>query len=108
MPVRVLIVEDDPEFCRTLQGVLQDAGFGVRVALDGKQALEILNREHDSIDAAIVDLNVPEVSGFEVIGAITRRKTTIGVLATTGAYKDTFLDVARYIGANVALRKPEN
>lgn len=108
MSFRVLIVEDDPEFSEALQGVLRDAGFSVRVAPDGKQALDILNREHESIDAAIVDLNVPDVSGFEVIGAITRRKTMIGVLATTRAYKDTFLDVARYIGANVAMRKPDD
>lgn len=108
MSARILIVEDDPDFCRALQGVLRDAGFDVRVAPDGKRALEILDREHETIDAAIVDLNIPEVSGFEVIGAIARRKTMIGVLATTRVYKDTFLEVARYIGANVALRKPDD
>jgi DNA-binding response OmpR family regulator len=107
MPTTVLIVDDDESFCEDLKRVLADAGFSVRVATDGRNAMEILNRDHDIIDVAVIDLNLPEVSGFEVIGAITRRKTAIGILATTGIYKETFLEVAQHLGANIAIRKPE-
>jgi DNA-binding response OmpR family regulator len=106
MLVRVLLIDDDPEFREALKAVLQDAGIGVTIAVDGADAVRILEREHDSIDVAIVDLNLPEISGFEVIGAITRRQTAMGILATTALYKDTFLEVARHLGAHVALRKP--
>ena len=71
MPTTVLIVDDDEEFCDGTAAVLADAGFSVRTATDGKNAMEILNRDHEIIDVAVVDLNLPEVSGFEVIGAIT-------------------------------------
>jgi DNA-binding NarL/FixJ family response regulator len=54
----------------------------------------------------IVDLNLPQVSGFEVIGALTRRKNPIGIMATTGVYRETYLEVARYLGAHVAVPKP--
>jgi DNA-binding response OmpR family regulator len=107
MPTTVLIVDDDEEFCTELQQVLADAGFSVRTATDGKNAMEILNRDHEIIDVAVVDLNLPEVSGFEVIGAITRRKTAMGILATTGIYRETFLEVAQHMGANIAIRKPQ-
>jgi DNA-binding response OmpR family regulator len=108
VPIRVLLVDDDWSFRDALEAVLRGAGFSVRVSSDGAEALRILDQEHDSIDVAIVDLNLPEVSGFEVIGAITRRKTAMGVLATTGIYKQTFLEVAQHMGANIAIRKPEN
>ncbi len=102
----VLIVDDDPEFVANLAGALREDGFVVLAAGDGAEALHRLDREHESIDAVIVDLNLPGVNGFEVIGALTRRKNLIGIMATTGIYGDTFLEVAKYLGANIALRKP--
>jgi DNA-binding NtrC family response regulator len=91
-----------------LQRTLTDAGFSIRIAADGSEALKILNEAHDSIDVAIIDLNLPEVSGFEVIGAITRRKTVMRVFVTTGIYHETYLEVAQHISAHIAIRKPEN
>ncbi len=108
MPIRVLLADDDPAFREALERVLIDAGFSVRTARDGQEAIRILDAAHDSIDLAILDLNLPQVSGFEIIGAITRRKTVMGILAMTGAYRETFLEVAQYLGAHVAIRKPQN
>ncbi len=102
----VLIVDDDREFVANLAGALQRGGFAVLAAGDGTEALHRLDRDHESIDAVIVDLNLPGVNGFEVIGALTRRKNLIGIMATTGVYGDTFLEVAKYLGANIAVRKP--
>jgi DNA-binding response OmpR family regulator len=107
MATTVLIVDDDEDFREDLKRVLNSSGFAVRIATDGRNAMDILNREHNTIDVAVIDLNLPEVSGFEVIGAISRRKTAMGILATTGIYKETFLEVAQHLGANIAIRKPE-
>lgn len=106
MPIRVLLVDDDPEFRSALQLVLEEAEMSVRVAANGTEALSILNQAHDSIDVAIIDLNLPEVSGFEVIGAIARRQTVMRVFATTGVYRKTYLEVAQHLGAHIAIRKP--
>jgi DNA-binding response OmpR family regulator len=108
MKACVLVVDDDPVFRSALETVLLEADFDVRTAKDGKEAIAILNKEHGHIDVAIVDLNIPEISGFEVIGAISRRKTTMGILATTGVYKEPFLEVAQYLGANITIRKPHD
>ena len=107
MATTVLIVDDDEDFREDLKRVLNSSGFAVRIATDGRNAMDILNREHNTIDVAVIDLNLPEVSGFEVIGAISRCKTAMGILATTGIYKETFLEVAQHLGANIAIRKPE-
>jgi len=108
MPIRVLLVDDDPEFRRALQQVLEEAGFHVLTAADGAEALKILDQAHDSIDVAIIDLNLPHVSGFEIIGAITRRPTVMGVVATSGVYNQMFLEVARHLGAHIAIPKTKN
>jgi CheY-like chemotaxis protein len=106
MSIQVLIVDDDPEFCAALKAVLTEAGFSVRIAADGAESLQLLNREHKLINVVIVDLNLPGVNGFEVIGAIARHPTAMRVLATTGAYNQTFLEVAKHMGASIAIRKP--
>src|SRR5438270_10119129 len=103
--IRVLIVDDDPDFAHALQNALLDAGgFTVRSVTEGLQALKLLDREHGVIDVVVIDLNLPDVNGFEVIGAITRRKNVMGVLATTGVYQETYLEIAKHLGANVAIR----
>ena len=107
--IRVLIVDDDPDFSGALEKALMDAGgFTVRSVTEGLPALKLLDRDHGVIDVVVIDLNLPDVNGFEVIGAITRRKNVMGVLATTGVYQETYLDIAKHLGANVAIRKPEN
>jgi DNA-binding response OmpR family regulator len=107
--IRVLIVDDDPDFADALQHALLDAGgFTVRTVTEGVEALKLLDREHGVIDVVVVDLNLPDVNGFEVIGAMTRRKNVMGVLATTGVYQETYLEIAKHLGANVAIRKPED
>jgi len=107
--IRVLIVDDDPDFADALKHALLDAGaFTVRTVMEGVEALKLLDREHEVIDVVVVDLNLPDVNGFEVIGAITRRKNVMGVLATTGVYQETYLEIAKHLGANVAIRKPED
>src|SRR5689334_8808828 len=108
MPVRVLLVDDDPEFRSALERVLADAGFSVRTAADGAEAYQILNQSHESIDVAIIDLNLPNVSGFEVIGAITRRDTVMRVCAVSGVYKATYLEIAQHMGAHIAIPKPDD
>jgi CheY-like chemotaxis protein len=88
----ILLVDDDHEFSSALKAVLCGAGFAVRVANDG----------------AIVDLNLPEVNGFEVIGAITRRPTAMRVVATSGVYQPTYLEIAQHLGASVSIPKTNN
>jgi CheY-like chemotaxis protein len=102
----ILIVDDDAEFRSSLAGVLTDGGFRVIAAVDGIEALHVLDSQHASIAAVVVDLNVPHVNGFEVIGALTRRQNLIGILATSAVYNKTYLELALYLGAHLAINKP--
>jgi len=102
----VLIVDDDPTFMSDLERMLLAAGYCVLTASDGNTAVELLEKQRNEIDLSIVDLGLPGINGFELIGAISRRAHSSKVIATTGIYKDIHLEMSETLGADAAIRKP--
>lgn len=103
----VLVVDDDPNFLQAVENLLSAAGYDVRRAASGAEAIDCLEKERGKIALAIVDLSLPDLNGFELIGAISRRANTVKVIATTAIYKDAHLEMAATVGAHAALRKPQ-
>jgi CheY-like chemotaxis protein len=102
----ILVVDDDPSFVALMRSVVADRGYHVLAARDGFSGLATVDRLHEQIDLLIVDLALPELSGFEVIGAVARRPSAIKVLATTGVFQDSYLEIATSLGAHAFKRKP--
>src|SRR5262245_21306492 len=65
-----LVVDDDDQFRRMVQRTLERAGFEVRAASNGRQALEIFNQH--GADLVLTDLIMPECEGLETIVALRR------------------------------------
>ena len=63
--LRVLVVDDEEMIVRLLRGYLEDSGFEVRTAATGRDALAVI--EGERIDAAIVDVRLPDMAGDEVV-----------------------------------------
>ncbi|WP_374688120.1 response regulator transcription factor [Promineifilum sp.] len=61
---RVLVVDDNAYTLRIVQYTLEQAGYEVSTAISGPEALKLINR-HGLPHLAIVDLHMPEMSGFE-------------------------------------------
>ena len=100
---RILVVDDEPAIVRSLRANLEGHGFRVDAADDGRDALERFERFRP--DLVLLDLNIPTVDGFAVIGAIRKRGATpIIVLSVRGSERDkvTALD----LGADDFLTKP--
>src|ERR1051325_8990344 len=102
----ILVIDDDASFSEKMQRMLADAGYEVLVAADGVEGGKLLEKQHRAIDIAIVDLSLPGINGFEIIGAISRRPSGIKIIATTGVYKPAHLEVAGTLGAHAVIRKP--
>ncbi len=75
-PVHVLVAEDNVVNQRVAVGLLTRRGHRVLVANNGREALEILQREH--FDIVLMDVQMPEMSGYEATAAIRRREETTG------------------------------
>jgi len=102
----ILVIDDDSRFLDKMKRMLDAAGYQVLVATDGLAGVNLLEKQHSEIDLAIVDLSLPGINGFEIIGAISRRPSAIKIIATTGVYKPTHLEVAGTLGAHAVIRKP--
>jgi len=103
-PARVLVVDDEPEMRRTLARLLSAQGMSVLTAASGQEALEILQRE--AIDVALVDLQMPGLSGLDILGEIKNRAIDVYVIIMT-AHGDVDVAVqAMHAGAHHFLTKP--
>jgi PAS domain S-box-containing protein len=67
-PATVLVVDDEPSQVELISSFLQAAGYTTMFALNGRQALAIL--DHTRPDAVLLDLVMPEINGFEVLQQI--------------------------------------
>jgi two-component system, sensor histidine kinase and response regulator len=71
-PLRVLLVEDNPVNRRVATGLLERRGHSVVAARNGRVALELLSGAEPRFDAVLMDLQMPEMDGFEATSAIRR------------------------------------
>jgi CheY-like chemotaxis protein len=111
-PDRILLAEDDADLRMLLALKLQDAGFGVTEACDGKDLLERLldaapeDGGPDAFDIVLSDINMPHLNAIDVmIGARSRLTTTPIVLMTSFADAQT-REQARRLGVTAVLDKP--
>src|SRR3982074_1112390 len=63
-PASILVVDDPPAHLQVLAGMLKDRGYKVRPAPSGKLALAAAER--DPPDLILLDINMPEMNGYEV------------------------------------------
>ena len=61
---RILVVDDEPDFCAIVQGQLEKEGFAVELAYDGVQGLEKV--QTNPPDAIVLDVMMPEMDGYEM------------------------------------------
>ena len=79
---RVLVVDDELPVCALLTETLTAHGFESKSCNDGKAALEILGREE--FDVVVSDLNMPRMSGMELLGEIRKKFPRVVFLVVTG------------------------
>src|SRR5688500_20320549 len=77
---RILIVEDDDANREFLRALLEDSGFRVATALDGREALQWLHR-HPPPALVLLDLEMPRLSGWELLQAAQRTAALAGTRA---------------------------
>jgi PAS domain S-box-containing protein len=97
----VLVVDDEPDVRAVAAAFLSNAGFDVKEAGGGRQALEILAQH--TVTLVVVDYAMPEMSGVELVRAARRQQPGIHVLYVTGL-ADTLAPMQQ--GRDPVLLKP--
>ena len=103
--MHLLVVEDDPKLGRLLTRLLQDDRHVVELAADGRSGLDIA-LSTTGLDAVILDVGLPDISGLEVARRLRAERMRIGILILTAS--DTVSDRVRGLdaGADDYLVKP--
>jgi DNA-binding response OmpR family regulator len=103
--MHLLLVEDDPRLQRVLRRLLEDDRHVVEVASDGRTALELADAT-DGIEAVILDVGLPDVSGLDVAARIRKNGRELAILMLTA--RDTVNDRVAGLdaGADDYLVKP--
>ena len=81
---KILLIDDEAGIREAGQVLLEQIGYTVLTAQDGVGALEIYKKEWKGIDLVILDLNMPELSGKEVLENFTIINPDVRVLISTG------------------------
>ena len=102
----VLIADDDDNLRRVLEFQLDEAGYRVRAAVDGAEALEIFRG--DDFDCVITDLRMPKLSGLELLEKIKAADAEIPVIVITAFGEVETAVTAMKAGAFDYINKPFN
>ena len=102
--MRILIAEDERDMNRLIAGTLEKEGYGVDACFDGQEALDYL--ESAQYDAAILDVMMPKLDGFQVLKRIRDKGQDLPVLFLTA--RDSIYDrvTGLDLGADDYLIKP--
>lgn len=103
MGQRILIVDDSPELGESLQIFLSRQGFEVAVALNGAEARALLERR--DADLILLDVNLPDESGFDIARDV-RRVSSVPIIMLTGRKDEVDRIVGLYLGADDYVAKP--
>lgn len=105
MSVRVLVIDDDESLASMVAEYLKAHGMEVEHVAHPRRALSML--ETTSFDAAVLDVMLPEMDGFELVSRI-RARSDIPILMLTARGAETDRIVGLELGADDYLPKPFN
>ncbi len=97
MRERILVVDDDQAIRDSLRKVLREAGYEVVLAAGGLEA--DIRFEPDQIDLVVLDLNLPNQSGWDVFEHLTTRDPVVPIIILTGLPNQYHTAVAAGVGA---------
>ena len=103
-PIRVLLVDDEPDYTEMLSLRLASEGLDVQSVGSGKECLRLLNER--AFDVIILDLLMPGMSGMETLEALRDQGHGVAVIIMTGHAPGETLERCLELGADVALLKP--
>jgi DNA-binding NtrC family response regulator len=102
--IKVLVVDDDPQVCKTVQMILQEHGYHVQSYSQPRQALQAVRKA--PFDIALIDIKMPDLNGLELVEKIKGEDPRVAPVVMT-AYPDvqTAAETMR-LGARDYITKP--
>ena len=103
--VSVLVVDDEPAIRRFACRVLEQAGYGVFEAIDGVEALELIQGQAVGLEVVVSDIVMPRMNGVELMQALSVSWPSLAVILMSG-YATTALSELGIVAPCSILTKP--
>ncbi len=103
----ILLVDDEPQLLKSCEALLETAGFIVTTCLGGREALSRLSTS-SAFDLMLLDLNMPEFNGLQVMRELKQKAVDISVVVLSGETSFEWVSGAFQLGAYDYITKPYN
>ena len=104
MKSKILLLEDDLNLNETVSDYFDENGFDIVSAYDGDEALSLIYE--NNFDLLLLDVNVPNKNGFEVLKEIRNQKKTVPAIFITSLNSMDSLEEGYISGCDDYIRKP--
>ena len=104
--VTVLLVEDEEFTAKSIEAILRSTACRVVMAADGREALDLVLERETPFDLLLVDVQMPKMSGTELLSLLLERNLRFPTLVITGTYDSQPLKKLRKMGFTDILEKP--
>ncbi|HYA83421.1 MAG TPA: response regulator [Candidatus Bathyarchaeia archaeon] len=106
--MRVLIIDDNEDVTEAISDYLESIGDSCTCLKDGKEGLEVIKKEGHNYDAIILDLAMPDISGYDVLESLKNEGLLRPnkIIISTASIVDKDVQKMLSIGVKAILRKP--
>lgn len=105
-PIRILFIEDDPDYRATVVAMLEDhSGPEVVIAYADRLAYGLLCLQREDFDVALVDLNLPDSTGIKSYERLREAAPDLPVIVLSGSYDEELAGLVLRRGAQDYLHK---
>ena len=102
----ILVVDDEPNIVLSLEFLMKKAGFDVRTAADGEEAMQAIRTEPPAL--ILLDINIPKMNGYEICESVRGSKEwrDIRIVMITAKGRDIEREKGLAMGADDYITKP--
>lgn len=104
VPPHILVVEDEASVASGLEMILNEGGYAVDLAADGRSAMAAFRE--DGFDLVVADLRLPDINGMDVLRSIKAEKPSTEAIIITGYPSVETVVESKKLGVRDYLRKP--
>ncbi|MFH7319025.1 response regulator [Desulfurivibrio sp. D14AmB] len=101
---RILIVDDEYVFCKSLKQFLEKIGYEAEIATNGEHALDLIR--DSAYDLMTLDIRMPGLNGYEALSKAKHIAPTMSIVVITAIDRPRMEEMLEHSGAHAVLRKP--
>jgi len=102
--IKILVVDDEYAFCRSLKIFLEKIGFEALIATNGEHALDIVSEEKPAI--MTLDIRMPGLNGYDILQKVKRLHPDLFIIVITAIDVPKMDEMLEHSGAHALLHKP--